>query len=207
MRPADSILFVPMSSPSANRTGDPVTVVVTRRARPGREAELEQWLRGVIGVTSEFPGYQGSTVLRPREGTREHVLVFRFATFDDLRGWQTSAARTEWLARAEPFTEAVEVRTQEGLEPFFDLPAHRRLGEPGPPPRWKMAVITWLGLYPLVVGIGYLSAPLLRGLPFVASAVPHTIASVVLTAWGMMPLLTRLAARWLYPSHESDPTG
>ncbi|MBX7194108.1 MAG: hypothetical protein K1X94_18790 [Sandaracinaceae bacterium] len=185
------------------KSGDPVTVVVTRRARPGREAELEEWLRGVIAVTAQFAGYQGSTVLRPQEGSRgDHVLVFRFASFDDLRGWQTSAVRTEWLTKAEPFTEAVEVRTQEGLEPFFDLPTHRGLGAGGPPPRWKMAVVTWLGLYPLVVGIGALSGPALRGLPFAVAAVPQTMASVALMAWAMMPLLTRLGARWLYPAHD-----
>ena len=184
---------------------EPVTVVVTRRARPGREAELDAWLHDVIGVTSRFAGYQGSTVLRPEPGSRgAHVLVFRFASFDDLRGWQTSAARSEWLAKAADFTEEVEVRMQEGLEPFFDLPAHRQLvggslAGSAPPPRWKMAVLTWVGLYPLVVGIGYASAPVLGELPFALAAAPQTMLSVALMAWLVMPRVTRSASRWLYP--------
>ena len=180
-------------------SGDPVTVVVSRRARRGREEELERWLHEVIAATARFEGYQGSTVLRPEtDSGHDHVLVFRFATAAHLRAWQTSEARTEWLARAEPFTEMVEVRTQEGLEPFFDLPAPRVRGA-APPPRWKMAILTWIGLYPLVVGVGMLTEPWLRDLPFALAVAPQTVATVVLMAWGMMPLLTRLAARWLYP--------
>jgi antibiotic biosynthesis monooxygenase (ABM) superfamily enzyme len=179
---------------------EPVTVVVTRRARRGREALLEAWLHDVIGVTSRFAGYQGSTVLRPEPGSRgSHVLVFRFASFDDLHGWQTSDARSEWLAKAADFTEEVEVRTQEGLEPFFDLPSQRALGGSAPPPRWKMAVLTWVGLYPLVVGIGYASGPFVGELPFALAVAPQTMLSVALMAWLVMPWATRMASRWLYP--------
>ncbi|MBN8617242.1 MAG: antibiotic biosynthesis monooxygenase [Deltaproteobacteria bacterium] len=178
---------------------DPVTVVVSRRARRGREDELERWLHDVIAATARFEGYQGSTVLRPEVGSGlDHVLVFRFASARHLHAWQTSEERTQWLARAEPFTEMVEVRTQQGLEPFFDLPAPRVRGA-APPPRWKMAILTWIGLYPLVVGVGILTEPLLRDLPFALAVAPQTVATVALMAWGMMPLLTRLAARWLYP--------
>lgn len=179
--------------------GQPVTVVVSRRAKRGCEDDLERWLHDVIAATSRFDGYQGSTVLRPAVGTEgEHVLVFRFASIDHLRAWQTSDERTAWLARAEPFTEAVEVRTQEGLEPFFDLPASR-FRNAAPPPRWKMAILTWLGLYPLVVGVGVLTEPLLGDLPFALRAAPQTMMTVVLMAWLMMPFVTRTAAKWLYP--------
>jgi antibiotic biosynthesis monooxygenase (ABM) superfamily enzyme len=181
-------------APSAD--AEPVTVVVRRRARPGREAELEAWLRDVIAATKSFPGYEGSTVLRPRGPSQpEYVLVFRFASSEHLRGWQTSEVRAAHLARAEAFTDEVEVVAQHGLEPFFDLPAHRA----APPPRWKMAVLTWVGLYPLVVLIGEGTRPLVAELPFALSAVPQTMASVALMAWLVMPMLTRVASGWLYP--------
>lgn len=177
-------------------TEEPVTVVVRRRPRPGCEAQLEAWLRDVIAVMGRFPGYQGSTVLRPSgDGGLEHVLVFRFASFADFQRWQASDERTAWLARAEPLTEAHEVRTQEGLEPFFDLPAHRA----APPPRWKMAVLTWVGLYPLVVGVGLATRPWLGEVPFALAVAPQTAITVALMAWLVMPVLTRRASGWLYP--------
>jgi antibiotic biosynthesis monooxygenase (ABM) superfamily enzyme len=186
---------------SAVAPREPVTVVVTRRARAGREDALESWLHDVIAATAGFEGYQGSTVLRPAPGAPgEHVLVFRFASFEDLRRWQTSEVRAAFLAKAEAFTEAVEIRTQQGLEPFFDLPARRGLGEASPPPRWKMAVLTWLGLYPTVLAVGLLMHPLLARQPFALASVPQTLASVVLMTWVVMPRLTRLVSRWLYPT-------
>jgi antibiotic biosynthesis monooxygenase (ABM) superfamily enzyme len=185
-----------MTERAQNADDEPVTVVVRRRAKPGRETDLEAWLRDVIAATKSFPGYQGSTVLRPRGPTQpEHVLVFRFASSEHLRGWQTSDVRADYLARAEAFTDEVEVVAQQGLEPFFDLPAHRA----APPPRWKMAVLTWVGLYPIVVLVGEGTRPLLEGLPFPVSAVPQTIASVALMAWLVMPAITRVASGWLYP--------
>lgn len=176
----------------------PVTVVVARRARKGREQELEAWLRDCIAVTARFPGYDGASVLRPRGAAQpEHVLIFRFASYADLRGWQTSREREEWLAKAEPLTEHVEVRTAHGLEPFFDLPSERSAP---PPPRWKMAVVTWITLYPLIVGVGVLGAPVLDGLPLPVATLATSAATVVLMTWLALPRMTRLFARWLYPS-------
>lgn len=176
----------------------PVTVVVARRARKGREKELEAWLRDCIAVTAKFAGYEGASVLRPRGAAQpEHVLIFRFASYAGLRGWQTSPERDEWLAKAEPFTEHVEVHTAHGLEPFFDLPSERTAP---PPPRWKMAVVTWVTLYPLIVGVGALASPLVDGLPFAVATLATSALTVVLMTWLAMPRMTRLLARWLYPT-------
>lgn len=187
---------------AASIAREPVTVVVARRAREGSERALEEWLRGVIAVTSRFPGYLGSTVIRPRgDAQPEHVLVFRFASSDDLRAWQGSVERAEWLRRAEPLTEDVDVHEQQGLEPFFDLPS-RRASAP-PPHRWKMALVTWIALYPLILGVGALTGRLLDGLPFVVETLIASGITVALMAWIAMPLMTRAFARFLYPRRNA----
>lgn len=199
MQPASPA--VDAASPEA--APGPVTVVVARRARKGREHELEAWLRECIAVTARFPGYDGASVLRPRGATQpEHVLIFRFESYEHLRGWQTSRERDEMLAKAEPLTEHVEVRTAQGLEPFFDLPSERAAP---PPPRWKMAVVTWITLYPLIVGVGIATSPLLGTLPFAVATLVTSAATVVLMTWLAMPRMTRLFARWLYPSPPGSP--
>jgi antibiotic biosynthesis monooxygenase (ABM) superfamily enzyme len=50
------------------------------------------------------------------------------------------------------------------------------------------------------VGIGYASTPLLGELPFAIAAAPQTMLSVALMAWLVMPRVTRIASRWLYPA-------
>lgn len=185
------------NQPENEPENEPVTVVVTRRARPGREADVDAWLRGIIAATAPFPGYQGSTVLRPRgAGQPEHVLVFRFDSAENLRRWQESEERADWLRRAEPFTERYEVKTMEGLEPFFDLPGTVA------PPMWKMLLLTWIGLYPLILLVGWATNHLFVGVPFEITAAPQSMATVLFMGFPVMPWLTRITSKWLYPSQR-----
>ncbi|MGH2617583.1 MAG: Na+/H+ antiporter NhaA [Thermomicrobiales bacterium] len=83
-----------------------VTVSITRRVRPGREAEYEAWLAGVIASGSRFPGYVGTRVIRPGRGSREYRIVVRFAHESDARRWKESEERQASLASSEELTEA-----------------------------------------------------------------------------------------------------
>src|SRR5690606_3814272 len=83
-----------------------------------------------------------------------------------------------------------ERRDLHGLEAFFR-------GEHGPPPRWKMAVVTWLGVFPCVALWSRLLHPVLQGLPSLLITACVSAAVVVTLAWGVMPLLTKLARPWL----------
>jgi hypothetical protein len=50
---------------------DPVTVVITRRVKTGREADYEVWLRRLQADAHGLRGYLGVTTQRPAPGTRE----------------------------------------------------------------------------------------------------------------------------------------
>jgi antibiotic biosynthesis monooxygenase (ABM) superfamily enzyme len=45
----------------------PVTAVASRRVKPGREQEFEEWVSGILGAAARFPGYLGSNIIRPSE--------------------------------------------------------------------------------------------------------------------------------------------
>ena len=71
---------------TAGSPTSPVTVVVSRRAAPGRESDLEAWFSGVVDAAGQFPGHLGAEVYRPAPPENlDHVLVFRFATHSDLQ--------------------------------------------------------------------------------------------------------------------------
>jgi antibiotic biosynthesis monooxygenase (ABM) superfamily enzyme len=42
----------------------PVTAVASRRVKPGREREFEEWVSGILAAANRFPGYLGSEVFR-----------------------------------------------------------------------------------------------------------------------------------------------
>ena len=71
-----------MSAPAhAHTEGQPVTVVVTRRIRPGHETAGDAWMKKVIEAASRFEGHLGASVLRHPPNTS---ILFRFATVEQL---------------------------------------------------------------------------------------------------------------------------
>jgi uncharacterized protein len=182
----------------APRGGEgPVTTTVTRRVRPGHEQAYEEVLEGFIAAASRFPGYLGVEVFRPDSPGGDYRTVYRFDRADHLRVWLDSDERAEWLARAEPHA-AGRMRTQflTGLEGWFTLPA-----EPGaaPPRPWKMALITWATIFPLITGIVVVFGHTLQSLPLVPRLGITTAIAVPLMTWVVMPRVTRLLRAWLYP--------
>jgi antibiotic biosynthesis monooxygenase (ABM) superfamily enzyme len=85
--------------------------------------------------------------------------------------------------------EAV-MRPLHGLEAFFQ-------GTTTPPPRWKMAVVTWMGVFPSVLLWSKLLGPQLTGLPQVLATAVVTAVVVITLAWVIMPWLTKLLRPWL----------
>ncbi len=175
-----------------------VTVVTSRRVKPGREADFEQWLAGIGAAAAKYPGYVGRRVIRPQDhALGEYVTVFKFDSYPHLRGWTESAERSEWLERVkalcqDDFRETVLT----GLERWFTLPTQPNLP---PPARYKMATVTFLVIYPLSLAVG---AALSRWLSFAPQPLRSLIASVsmvVLMTYLIMPRATRLFRRWLYP--------
>jgi antibiotic biosynthesis monooxygenase (ABM) superfamily enzyme len=178
----------------------PVTTTVTRRVRPGHERLYEQFLEGIIAAASQFPGHLGVEVFRPQSATTgEYRIVYRFDTGEHLRAWLDSDEHAAWLERAEP--QAIgPTRTSfvTGLESWFTLP-----GRPGaaPPPPYKMALLTWITIFPLITLIVVITGPRLQGLALVPRLGITTALTVPLMTWVVMPRVTRLLRRWLYPRH------
>jgi antibiotic biosynthesis monooxygenase (ABM) superfamily enzyme len=175
----------------------PVTTTVTRRVRPGHETAYEEFLEGIIAAASRFPGYLGVEVFRPDAGGDEYRTVYRFESAENLRRWLGSDERATWLERAEPHAIGpMRTRFLTGLESWFTLAGHP--GLPPPPPR-KMALLTWITIFPLLTGVVVILTPLLDGVSLVPRLAITTAVTVPLMTWVVMPRVTRLLRGWLYP--------
>ncbi len=189
------------SASTSPDTGDaPVTTTVTRRVKPGHEASYEGVLEGIIDAASRFPGHLGVEVFRPQSGTGgQYRTVYRFDNGENLRAWLDSEERASWIERAEPHAIG-PMRTSfvTGLESWFTLP-----DQPGvpPPPPHKMALLTWITIFPLITAIVVVTGPLLEGLPLALRLGVTTAIAVPLMTWVVMPRVTRLLRGWLYPHH------
>jgi uncharacterized protein len=185
--------------------GGPVTTTVIRRVRPGHEPFYEKFLEGIIAAASEFPGHLGVEVFRPQSATAgEYRIVYRFDSPEHLRAWLDSAEHAAWVKRAEPHAIG-PTRTSfvTGLESWFTLP--RQPATPPPPP-YKMALLTWITIFPLITGIVVAAEPLFEGLPVVVRLGITTAVAVPLMTWVVMPRVTRLFRGWLYPAVDVEQT-
>lgn len=180
---------------SADTVHQPVKIVIERRARPGAEDALRAWAERFVAEASRSPGHEGGSVLSA-PGSRSHVILLRFASAASLDAWQGSPAYGESIRAADQVSlpgEASQIRS--GLETWFtlpDMPAPTK-----PPPKWKMALVTWVALLPMVIALAYVLAPL--RLPFLVQASLSTAIPVAMLTWIIMPRLTRMLYGWLYP--------
>jgi uncharacterized protein len=174
--------------------GLPVTMIVRRHIQPGKETEFEAWQNSIAQASRRYPGHMGVTTLRLPN--REYATIFRFDTVEHLTAWECSAERQEWLRRAEPLLDGEQKAEKvSGLEGWFTLPD---VTAP-PPPRYKMAFVTYLAITPLVYFAVLLLNPPLEFLPpFVRMMITSAVTTALMT-WVIMPNMTRLFKKWLYP--------
>lgn len=176
----------------------PVTVAILRRVRPGCEAAFESALHEFVQQSLNEPAQLGVHVLRPApgSGSREYGILRRFADAAARDAFYDSAIFRDWQQKVAPLTEG-EPRYEHvsGLETWFTLPGQRAMV---PPPRWKMAVVTLLGVYPASLLIPTLLKPLMGEWPLPFRSLGVAALMVAALTWLIMPALARLLRRWLH---------
>ncbi|MGE0864360.1 MAG: antibiotic biosynthesis monooxygenase [Vicinamibacterales bacterium] len=177
----------------ASLAATPAKVVIERRVLPGADAAFKAWADRFVSSAGRAAGHQGTSVLSAANNVR--FILLRFASHADLAAWQGSFEYGYLMREANSVSQAGDAaQVRSGLETWFTLP---ELPMPAaPPPKWKMALLTWLSLLPMVVALGYLFAPF--GLPFVAQVALTTAIPVSMLTWVIMPRLTRALYFWLY---------
>ncbi|MGV1087767.1 MAG: antibiotic biosynthesis monooxygenase [Mycobacterium sp.] len=172
-----------------------VTVVVTNRVADDQVPAFLAWRKQMAAAEGRYPGFRGSEVFRPIEGLQEDwTTIYRFDTAEHLDAWMTSGERRKLLASAQ-FGD-FKLRTID--QPFgnwftFDG------ATANPPSDFKTSIAVWLGLYPTVVLLTLLTAPL--HLPFwLGMLVGNLLSSLVMSYLTMPYYGTRILRWWLNPS-------
>ncbi len=179
-----------------------VTVLVTRRIKPGMEAAFEKLMGDMIAVARTYPGHLGAQLVRPGEQEDAepglYQVVFAFDTDTHLQAWKDSPARSLGLAAIDPLSEG-PARMQQviGLAHWFMTGTQQT-----PPPRWKVAIVTWMGIFPTVLLLFTLLGDILATLPLVLRVATLTGLVVLIMTWVVAPQLTRWMKPWLHAGHK-----
>jgi len=182
---------------SKQNISDALTVVVSRRIKPGREAEFEESMRNFVQFAMTFPGHRDISILRPAEGGRDYIVVDKFSDVGSRNNFKSSPPYRQWMNRLGEFTDG-DSRIEElsGLEGWFTRSEDIRLAKPA---KYKMALATFLGVFPVAMILTLTLGPMIRPWPFVLSSPAFNASVVILLTWVVMPLVTRLLHPWLFP--------
>ena len=72
---------------------------------------------------------------------------------------------------------------------------------PTPPPRYKVALVTWLGVYPTLTLILAVLGPTMEPWPLPIRTLLVSLVMVAALSWLILPLLTRLLQGWMSRSN------
>jgi len=178
----------------------PVHIAITRRVRPGCEAEFQQALREFIQASFVHSGVLGAGMVVPPSGSdsREYGVLRTFHNEQDRDDFYKSPLFKAWQERVKPLTEGDPVyRKLHGLEAWF-----RNSGQPDPP-QWKMALVTYIGVDVVTTLLLWALGPLIQDWPFLIRNSAFNVVVVTCLTWLAMPLLTRVFRKWLQPEPET----
>jgi|SRR5439155_6458663 len=179
----------------------PITISVTRTVKSGSEAAFERALHDFVQRSLTLPGQLGVYIIRPApgSGSREYGIVRKFVNREALTEFRTSPEYLEWNHLAVNLTEG-NGRTEElsGLESWFT--------PPGAPlrslPKWKMAVATFLGVFPVAMVLNLTLGPAITSWHFILRNALFNACVVSLLTWLVMPIVTRALHGWLHPQEK-----
>ena len=183
--------------PPTVATAAPISVVVRRRILAKDAPQMDAAVRDFLVFSATQTGYEGMQVLRVPAGANiDYTLVARFKDQKVRDEFKAQAAYAEWMVRLDGFAiDSSGIHERTGLEGWFTLP-----GIQEEPPPWKMAIATW-------IGVNAVTTPLLLFLPKVLAPISfpwsNFLFNVVVVAaltWVIMPLIVRIARKWLFPT-------
>jgi antibiotic biosynthesis monooxygenase (ABM) superfamily enzyme len=185
-----------------SETGAPVTILVRRRVRTGREKDYEAWLEQLThGAAERFRGYLGAELHRPATPGGDYRSFFRFDTLENLEAFEQSDFRRQMLDEAAPFFAADAAwERMTGLEFWFDPPPGTKMPQPSP---HRMALVLIAVVFSLVLILNIALGPLMTGWPLPLRVFLTVTVQVLLMTYVIMPWLTPLIARFIYPETKT----
>jgi len=175
----------------------PLTTVVRHTIKLGSEKDFEHWVNTICEKASTFKGFRGRYVVPPKVGatTNEYIVAFQFENLNDLMTWMNSDERKSALKKLKPFSEKeMQLEYQEGIDFWFTTPET----EAKRSPKWKMAILTWVAVFPIVLLLLEVYGRLFPSFSLTIKVLFTTITLVALLTWVLMPNLTNLFKKWLF---------
>jgi len=178
----------------------PIYVATIRTVKPGHEHDFENTVITFFSDVLRDTETKGALLIRPLPGaeSRTYGILRSFASEQGRKDFYESDNFAQLQQAINPYVEEDYSRRElHGLEAFFYDPSISHQ-----PPRWKMALVTWFGVWPTVYVVSNLARSYVSDWPSFLATGFVTFLVVLALAWGVMPTLTRLLRPWLLGSSD-----
>jgi antibiotic biosynthesis monooxygenase (ABM) superfamily enzyme len=174
------------------------TAVVNINIKPGCEKDYDEWLRHFLALQRKVPGYLGTTtIMETGQDSSERHIIHRFRDKASLEAWENSEDLHKQTEEVNKFSSPY-LQKATGMETWFTLPGLKAIV---PPPKWKMAIVAFIGANCISLLASFILRTFLVLQPLLFNLFMNVILVIGLTYFAM-PLLSRLLRRWLYPSEN-----
>lgn len=191
-QPAVEFFFAHSRQPAGSASS-----VFAYRVRADREAEFLDWRRRILEEARKWEGFLGTESFDTLDDG-EFIVVVRFDSREHLDEWLGSKVRKELIQEVRAYVHRLTLRRiGSGFEGWFDTSAHS-----APPARWRQALVILSALFPVILIMRQLLAPIFEVLPLpVAFLVLLTLDMAFLT-YAVMPYYSQLMNFWLRPAPD-----
>ena len=189
------LLLMDNRSLDGERSHKEVTAVISRSIKPGHEKDYDDWLRRYMILENKVPGYLGTTIIAPGGNTSSvRYIINRFSDKASMDAWEHSSEALKLIEEANNCS-TMHYASATGLETWFSVPDLKAVVAP---PRWKMAIVAFIGAYCISSIARYILGLYIGQSPLLTNVLMNIILVLGLT-YLMMPILSKLLRRWLYP--------
>ena len=173
-----------------------ITTVVRHFIKADKTTEFESWIKGISAKAKQFNGFEGLQLINPPDSQNDYLVLFKFANVPALEKWMDSKERKEEIQKLKEISEKEMVLGQvSGIDFWFESPEQKTKGAP---PKWKMATLTWLAVFPGVVLLSKLYHFVFPTFPPTVLTLFVTLTLVALLTWVLMPNMVKIFKGWLF---------
>jgi antibiotic biosynthesis monooxygenase (ABM) superfamily enzyme len=175
---------------------EPIAAVILRNAQAVCNREFETWAEKVDQFAQKFDGFLGAAIIPRRNGSHnKYGILVRYAGCDQLRSFIDSLEFEEYLKDSDLLMVG-EISEQE-IQKFEPDPV---LYDPSisiiRPAKYKVALLTFIMLYPMLLGVSTLIAMIFKGFSRPLLVFFTLLIMVPLMTYVIMPWVTKLARLW-----------
>ncbi len=162
--------------------------VVTRVVKRGEEDRFRRWCDEVAEDARAASGHREE--LRFEQTGGLFHLLHRFASREELRGWQASAGYARLMDAGDAFSTPREQQVDDHRA-FVQLPSE------ADGPKWKRFVMTWLAVLPVIIllNLGFEALP--AKLPGPLQSALASFIMVAAMTWLILPRVSRRVKPWV----------